>query len=210
MIQSKWFEKYDAQIKEERQKGHVSRMRSLIIIAIIVIAIIVLQFIYNTENAPMASLIIGGMGVFAMLFMFLVSGKGKKKDVTKYVREDLEELLRTPEEAAQFDEEMFAAPLFQMATDRSGSTLSFTEHYIYSTMLLFGVKTYCLGRLSDCAAINFASAKDSGSLLPGIVYFVDVLDVTGKCVFSVTLHGRKTMTEFEEAMTRFCPGINLK
>ena len=76
---------------------------------------------------------------FIMLFMFLVSAKGKNKDVTKYIRQDLEKLLRTPEEAAQFDEEMFAEPLFRMVTDRNGSTLSFTEHYIYSEMFLFGV-----------------------------------------------------------------------
>lgn len=210
MVQSKWFESYDAKIKEERKKGHASRMRSLIGIAVIVIVIIILQFIYNPANAPMASAIIGGIGIFTMLFMFLVSGKGKNKDVTKYVRADLEKLLHTPEEAAQFDEEMFAEPLFQMVTDRNGSTLSFTEHYVYSTMLLFGVKTHSIGRLSDFASTNFAAAKDNTSLLPGRVYYVDVLNATGECVYTASLHGKKVMEEFESAMTRFCPGIDLK
>lgn len=147
---------------------------------------------------------------FIMLFMFLVSAKGKNKDVTKYIRQDLEKLLRTPEEAAQFDEEMFAEPLFRMVTDRNGSTLSFTEHYIYSEMFLFGVKTYSIGRLSDFASTNFATAKDNSSMLPGRVYYVDVLNATGERVYSTSLHGKKTMEEFENAMTRFCPGIQLK
>ena len=139
-----------------------------------------------------------------------VSAKGKNKDVTKYIRQDLEKLLRTPEEAAQFDEEMFAEPLFRMVTDRNGSTLSFTEHYIYSEMFLFGVKTYSIGRLSDFASTNFATAKDNSSMLPGRVYYVDVLNATGERVYSTSLHGKKTMEEFENAMTRFCPGIQLK
>ena len=87
-----------------------------------------------------------------------------------------------PEEAVQFDEEMF----------------------------LFGVKTYFIGRLSDFASTDFATARDNSSMLPGRVYYVDVLNATGERVYSTSLHGKKTMEEFENAMTRFCPGIQLK
>lgn len=216
MEQSIWLQKHSEQVNELLKKDGGNKKKGFLIAAAIFAVLAIIVFINNSSdmrNALISCGIILGMMVFVLLIMLLATAKRSKMDPTKDLRQNLSQLLTTPEAVQEFDLEMSAAPLLDFDCGGSNSDhLIITEHYVGVRFTkIVGFPDYRFARRADIAATNFAVTKDESKVMGlGKLYMVDLLNKNGQVVLGCSIHGKDLMDRFEAALQQFCPGIQLK
>ncbi|BBF42452.1 hypothetical protein lbkm_1134 [Lachnospiraceae bacterium KM106-2] len=211
MIQSRWLEReineYELMQEEARRKTPKTLLGLVIFFCILLAAI----FCYGQKNPDYntaASMgIVGGMGAFILLICLLSLALHKKKKGLPELEQMLQELLTTPETIDEFDNDMLSEPLLRLSGTPS---ISFREHYLVEIWGRPGQKLYSFTRLDEIQSTRVAVSRDNTSVTKmGKIYDMDILDRSGHRLTGFAIRGKKNMAEFEEALVRFCPGIQL-
>ena len=210
-MKSQWFEREVAQVEEFRKEQRKKTPRSMAIMAGFFIILAGVAFFYGQShpdyNTVASCGILLGMGAFVLLIALLAAAVGRKKVGLPKLEKELDELLTTPELIEEFDYEMMNTPLHTLSGD---SSIFFTEHYLVNIWGHLGTKEYTFIRLDKVAMTKLCAMRDSTSVTGlGKVYYVDLCDSNKKKIGGVTIQKRANMQEFDEALLRYCPGIQL-
>lgn len=208
---SRWLQQELDSLEEFTKKKGKSTPIAMIGIGIVFLLCMVAAIIYGQNNPDYEAggicAFLGGMGVFLILMALLTLSKSKKNVGLPKLEKQLAELLTTPELVEEFDNEMLNAPLHRMSGEPG---ISFTEHYLVDVFGNLGVKTYSFTRLEKIAMTKVSAMRDPSSIgRLSKIYDVDLCDANGKKLTGVTIHKRANMEEFDDALMRYCPGIQL-
>lgn len=211
MKKSEWLQNYENLTKELQNKSKSGKKVLLILLPILFLGMG--AAVMASNNSPEVDLTpyLIGMGVifvFIFLMALLLSLKTVKQDAAKGERENLAALLLTDEEVTEFDRQMAAAPLCDIQTDSTHHVL-FTTDYIVSSFQINGMPHYRFTRCRDVAKNDYGAMHSNERVL-GRMFLMDLLDAQGKKILGLTVEGTKRMSELEEALKRYCPGIQLK
>lgn len=209
---SKWLEQQIQKVDEKRVKYNSEKPKRLVVTAVIFLIFLLAAFIYGTMNpsydVKTVCGIILSMGIVCELIVFASSKGVNNKPKLPTLQKSLNALLTTPEQTEEFDNEMLAAPLFEMMTYGKTNPLLFTEHYIVSGWESAGEPDYMVFRISDIAGIKYCSSRDQSSASPlARLYDIDICGADGRKIGGLTIHGKKSMQEFQDALARFCPNL---
>ena len=154
--QSAWFRQYESEVNAGRQKGS-SNKKVLVIIPVLLIGAMIAMMINNgamdTQQGKNGVFALAGIGIVLLVMILILTGKYKKKDAAAITRKDLEALFVTPDEAAKFDAQINAAPVFQVMNNNI-SMLFVTPDYLGTRFLYLGDKTYRFIRLKDISVLH--------------------------------------------------------
>lgn len=213
MRKSNWLERYENEVKEKQENSKSSKKAVLTVIPVMFLIILALAMVNGgNSEVDITPYLIGLAVIFILIFVMAaaLSKRSVTKDAAKGARENLEELLVTPEQVDEFDMEMSAAPLCKFEIDAETHVL-FTEHYMASRFNNMGLPDYRFARLRDIAKNNFAVSRDDSKVHGmGKLYLVDLLDTNGKKLIGFSIPGKNKMAEFAQLLTKYCPGIQLK
>lgn len=213
MKKSNWLERYEKEVKEMQEKSKSSKKAGLIVIPIMFLIILVLAMVNGGNSEVDITPYLIGLAVIVIFIFVMAAALSKRsvtKDAAKGARENLEELLVTPEQVDEFDMEMSAAPLCKFEVE-NGTDILFTEHYMVSRFNNMGLPDYRFARLSDIVKNDFAVSRDESKVHGmGKLYAIDLLDSNGRKLIGTCVPGKKKMAEFEQLLTKYCPGIQLK
>lgn len=210
-----WMEQQIKKVDELREKHKSQASKRYILTGVIFgvfLAIAVGYGLTHPGYALGASCgIIIGLGVFCEFMMFVNSRKVAKKEKLPRAQKCLKQLLMTPEQTQEFDNEMMSAPIFELKGDALGSQIFITEHYIGDAMTYLGEPDFTFARLSEIRMVKWAGRRDSHAVSPmEKVYYIDLCSADGKKLMGLTLNKRKVFQEFQEVLEKYCPGVNMK
>lgn len=211
MKKSKWLQNYENQTKELQSKSKFGKKVLLILLPILFLGMgAAVMASNNSPEVDMTPYLIGMGVIFVFIFLMalLLSLKSVKQDAAKGERENLTALLTTDEEVEEFDRQMAETPLCDIQTDSTHHVL-FTQDYIVSSFQINGMPHYRFARLRDVARNDYGAMRSDERVL-GRMFLIDLLDAQGKKLLGLTVEGTKRMSELEEALKRYCPGIQLK
>lgn len=213
MKKSNWLERYENEVKGMQEKSKSSKKAGLIVIPIMFLLILILAMVNGgNSEVDITPYLIGVAVIFILIFVMAaaLSKRSVTKDAAKGARKNLEELLITPEQVDEFDMEMSAAPLCKFEVE-NGTYILFTEHYMVSSFNNMGLPDYRFARLRDIAKNDFTVSHDERKVHGmGKLYAIDLLDSNGRKLIGMCVPGKKKMAEFEQLLTKYCPGIQLK
>lgn len=213
MMNSAWLERHLEEVKK-LQSGDIGNKKKAIIIAVVFIVMVVFILAVGAsdpnpahDTKPVAALVaVAGVIVFLIVFF-----AGNNKNITKALQENLEQLLTTPEQVAQFDYEMSCKPVFDFDDGSKNSHIIFTEHYIGVCFLNRNIPDYRFARCSDIQEMRFSVSRDQSKVYGlGKLYDIDLIGADGKKSLGAVVHGKDRMQQFEEALQQYCPGIRLQ
>lgn len=196
-MNSSWYNAHLENVRNLQKKDTGSKKKAMVIFAIILLiavaAIAITGIINDDPNTITSAFIIALPGFMVILLVLLISNKKSGKDVTKALRQNLESLLTTPEQVAQFDYEMSATYLCDFEVDTAPSThVIFTEHYIgIAGHDFYNLPSYHFARRSDICEMKFALTKNENKPHGlGVGYFVDLIGSDGKKCLGTTVLGK--------------------
>lgn len=213
MNKSTWLENYEKEVTAIQKKKSSNKI-VIPIVLLIFAGVIIFSTVKNggASGVDVTPYLYGTIGIVVVVILFavLLATKSAKKDLAKGVRENLDRLLTTPEEVAEFDFEVNVTPNCELQLDTT-DYIYFTRHYLMYKFNNMSNTDYRFARLSEIAQTNFATARNNKKVHGmGIMYYVDLLDANGEKLMGLDVAGKKKMEEFEEMLTKFCPGIQLK
>ncbi|MCR5440779.1 MAG: hypothetical protein K6E66_01590 [Lachnospiraceae bacterium] len=199
--QSAWFSQYEKEVNGKRNASNGNK-KILVIIPVLLIGAMIFMMIRNgalaDEQAKGGLYALIGIAVFIVLLVLILTGKGKKIDAAAVTRKDLDELLKTPEDAKEFDAQMGAAPAFKVENSK--------DEYIFATKDYFGSRFTYLGDLT----YRFIKISDV-TLLHAILYKKGSCDVefrngNGDVLLTWVADDKSKVDELKAAM----PSINVE
>ena len=212
-MNSIWLKQHTEKVTNLLQKDAKSKQKAAKIVAIIFIALIGVVFVVGAQNpdydASSSAAILAAMALLPIMCVLVASKKGPKRDMTKGLRENLATLLTTPEQVAEFDDEMTREPLcdFDGGSTQYGHVF-FTEHYVGITCSNFNFPDYRFARRGDIWKMQYVTMDDETTAFGrGKLYLLDLISPDGKKVLGISIHGEKRMEQFEEILKQYCPGI---
>lgn len=138
--QSEWFKQYENEVGGKKNASD-GKKGILVIVPILVIGGMIAMMIKNgaleSEQTKGGVYLLAGICVFLVLMILILTGKSKKRDAAAITRKDLNTLLKTPQDAAEFDAQMKAAPVFKVENKK--------DEYIFATKDYIGTKFTYLG-----------------------------------------------------------------
>ncbi|MBO4883523.1 MAG: hypothetical protein J5570_08485 [Lachnospiraceae bacterium] len=154
--QSAWFSQYEKEVNGKRNASNGNK-KILVIIPVLLIGAFIAIMIKNgalaDEQARGGLFALIGIAVFIVLLVLVLIGKGKKIDAAAVTRKDLDELLKTPEDAKEFDAQIAAEPLFKVANSKDNYIFA-TKDYIGNRFTYLGDLTYRFIRISDVTLLH--------------------------------------------------------
>ena len=199
--QSAWFSQYEKEVNAKRNASNGNK-KILVIIPVLLIGAMIFMMIRNgalaDEQAKGGLYALIGIAVFIVLLVLILTGKGKKIDAAAVTRKDLDDLLKTPEDAKEFDAQMGAAPAFKVENSK--------DEYIFATKDYFGSRFTYLGDLT----YRFIRISDV-TLLHAILYKkgscdVEFRDGNGDVLLTWVADDKSKVDELKAAM----PSINVE
>lgn len=199
--QSAWFSQYEKEVTAKRNTSNGNK-KILVIIPVLLIGAMIFMMIRNgalaDEQAKGGLYALIGIAVFIVLLVLILTGKGKKIDAAAVTRKDLDDLLKTPEDAKEFDAQMGAAPAFKVENSK--------DEYIFATKDYFGSRFTYLGDLT----YRFIKISDV-TLLHAILYKKGSCDVefrngNGDVLLTWVADDKSKVDELKAAM----PSINVE
>ena len=199
--QSSWFSQYEKEVNGKRNASNGNK-KILVIIPVLLIGAMIFMMIRNgalaDEQAKGGLYALIGIAVFIVLLVLILTGKGKKIDAAAVTRKDLDDLLKTPEDAKEFDAQMGAAPAFKVENSKN--------EYIFATKDYFGSRFTYLGDLT----YRFIKISDV-TLLHAILYKKGSCDVefrngNGDVLLTWVADDKSKVDELKAAM----PSINVE
>ena len=135
--ESTWLKNYEHEVNGKRQASNSKKKVILIIVPLMMLLCLGLAAMNRNTPAAQNAAAQGQNAVmyivptFAvlMVFILIMLAVGKKKDVTKFTRENVKSLLRTDEEVDAFDQQMSETPIREVKIN-STSTVFLTPDYV--------------------------------------------------------------------------------
>ena len=154
--QSAWFSQYEKEVNAKRNTSNGNK-KILVIIPVLLIGAMIFMMIRNgalaDEQAKGGLYALIGIAVFIVLLVLILTGKGKKIDAAAVTRKDLDDLLKTPEDAKEFDAQMGAAPAFKVENSKDEYIFA-TKDYFGSRFTYLGDLTYRFIKISDVTLLH--------------------------------------------------------
>ena len=154
--QSAWFRQYEGEVSGKKNASN-SKKGILVIIPILLFGGMIAMMIKNgaleSEQTKGGVYLLGGICIFLVLMILILTGKSKKADAAGITRKDLDKLLKSSQDAAEFDAQMNAAPVFQVMNNKDEFIFA-TKDYIGTKFNYLGNVTYRFIRLSSIAVLH--------------------------------------------------------
>ncbi|MBR1599717.1 MAG: hypothetical protein IJ661_12515 [Lachnospiraceae bacterium] len=206
---SVWLKRYEQEVNEKRNESAGSKK---IIFVILPVMFVALLFMLMSNGDPSGAesraaifpLVIGF--VILMLFVALLTGKGKKTDVAKRTRDNLDALLLTPEEVHSFDAQMSEAPVFEIVNDMGDSVFA-TIDFLGKRFKVNGNVTYTFIRFSEVKSLHYAKTRGTGIKT---AYFIDWRDDMGKVLMNGEIDSGSRLEQLTEAVRKVKPDVTIK
>ena len=200
--QSVWLKEYRKRVYAAREKSGSKKFIMPLMLLIMAGGLeAFLVFGKDGLNDPDLQGPVKGIAIVAgvmLLLVILLIALGKKQDVAKGTTDNLNQLLRTPEEVKEFDAQMGAAPAFKVENSK--------DEYIFATKDYFGSRFTYLGDLT----YRFIKISDV-TLLHAILYKKGSCDVefrngNGDVLLTWVADDKSKVDELKAAM----PSINVE
>ncbi|MCR5251469.1 MAG: hypothetical protein K6E50_12770 [Lachnospiraceae bacterium] len=141
--QSAWFRKYEGEVNGAKKASNGNK-GLLVIIPILLIGGAIFMMVRNgaleSEQTKGAVYMLAGIGIVLVLMILILTGRSKKTDAAGITRKDLDSLLKNPQDAAAFDAQMSAEPVFRVENTK--------DQYIFATKDFLGTKFNHLGNVT--------------------------------------------------------------
>lgn len=148
---SAWFRQYEKEVNGKKNDSD-GKKKILLIIPILLIGGMIAMMVKN--GAPKGGItFLAGIGIFLLALILFLTSKKKKADPAEITRKDLDALLHSPEDAGEFDAQMNAAPIFQVANKKDEYIFA-TKDYIGTKFNYLGDTTYRLIRIRDIFVLH--------------------------------------------------------
>lgn len=209
---SQWLQEEMSKIEDERkQKVPLSRriITIVLLFAAVEAALFLLDQFMVDFNIIWLCVFIGFIGIVVAAANFFQSKSLLQKPKLTFAAQCLEKLDFSPEELAQFDEEMLSEPLvFIQNGRRFDSSIAITEHYMRAAFLYRKEIDYGVFRLSDIAMTCNVTSKNPVILKPaGRIFDVVLFDNNGERVGGVSMEKEQDFAEFNAALEKYAPNI---
>lgn len=162
--QSAWFRQYEASVNSKKQASD-SKKWILIIIPLLLIGcgigIMIKNGALDNEQSKNGVYALAGIGGFLLLMIIILLAKSKKKDAAAITREDLDELLQTPQDAAAFDAQMQENAKL-LVVNKKDEYFFATRDYLATKFNFLGNLTYRFIRSADVEVLHIVT-RDKGS-----------------------------------------------
>lgn len=207
---SEWLQQEMKKTEESRMKKTGNLGKRLIITVILTVILDVAAYFLSSGIPDYSPVYLCGfitaIGFLVILVFALNNKSAHKREVLPRTRKNLEQLQLTAEQLAEFDKEMLGSPLCNIGSDSEGEFIRFTEHYLVTSFFSAGELEYSFTCLAHIASVKSAKTKDRSF---EVAYFVDLCGADGKKINGLTVHGRKQMEVFQEALRKYCPNVQM-
>lgn len=204
---SVWLKEYLKRTSGAKKKSNGNKKIILIIIPIVLAALIGFMIYNGGLNDPQTMHTIKILGVIAaVIFVFAVImiALGNKKNVTARTEDCLNELIKTADEAKDFDKQMAVKPIFKVEIDELNYTAA-TRDYLYNRFSDMGNETYTFIRLKDIASLHYSPAKSKDILKKE--FYVDWRDSSGKVLMNGRVTSPAKLVSLQEGVQPLVPDI---
>ena len=154
--QSAWFSQYEKEVSGARNSSNGNK-KILLIVPILVIGFMIFMMIRNgaleNEQSRGGIFALIGIAAFILILVLVLTAKGKKIDAAAITRKDLDALLKTPRDAAEFDSQMNADPIVKI-TNQGDDCIFATKDYFGTKFKYLGDLTYRFIRISDVSVLH--------------------------------------------------------
>ena len=120
--QSAWFRQYEAYVNGGKKTSDGKKVILLIVPLLVIgglIAMMIKNGALNNDQSKNGVYVLAGIGAFLFIMMLILISKTKKSNAAEITAKDLNELLKSPQDVADFDAQMQAAPLAAPAVRHS-------------------------------------------------------------------------------------------
>lgn len=197
MRESTWLKKYEEEVSGKRNKSMESKKIIFIIIPVMMLVFMGLAMMNGgSADVEATNAMMPMIAVFAaiMVFVLIMVSIGKKKDVTKTTRDNVNALLRNDTEVEAFDQQMSQAPLREVKINDT-SKVFMTQDYVGTSSIAMGDLTYFFVRREDIAYYRSSKTKSTTANPLKAAYFYDICDMNKK---KMTGGLADTREQFEE------------
>lgn len=204
---SAWLKEYLKRTSGAKKKSNGNKKIILIIIPIMLAAVIGFMIYNGGLNDPQALNTIKILGIIAaviFVFAIILIALGNKKNVTSRTEDCLNELIKTAEEAKDFDKQMAVNPVFKVEIDQLNYTAA-TRDYLYNRFSDMGNETYTFIRLKDIASLHYSPAKSKDILKKE--FYVDWRDSSGKVLMNGRVTSPAKLVSLQEGVQPLVPDI---
>ena len=154
--QSAWFRQYEGEVNGKKNASN-SKKGILVIIPILLFGGMIAMMIKNgaleSEQTKGGVYLLGGICIFLVLMILILTSKSKKVEAAGITRKDLDKLFNSSQDAAEFDAQMNAAPVFQVMNNKDEFIFA-TKDYIGTKFNYLGNVTYRFIRISSIAVLH--------------------------------------------------------
>ena len=187
---SVWLREYRKRVYAAREKSGSKKIIMPIMLLIMAGGLeAFLIFGKDGLNDPQLQGPIKGIGIVAgvmLLLVILLIALGKKQDVAQATTDNLNQLLRTPEEVKEFDTQMQEPPAFIVENGKNYCFFA-TKDYLVKKSSDLGNETYVFARIADIASLHYKIIKENGFEKDCIV---DIRDRNGLVLMNGHLEGK--------------------
>ena len=197
MRESTWLKKYEEEVSGKRNKSMQSKKIIFIIIPVMMLVFMGLAMMNGgSADVEATNAMMPMIAVFAaiMVFVLIMVSIGKKKDVTKTTRDNVNALLRNDMEVDAFDQQMSQAPLKEIKINDTCKVFM-TQDYVGTSSIAMGDLTYFFVRREDIAYYRSSKTKSTTANPLKAAYFYDICDMNKK---KMTGGLADTREQFEE------------
>ena len=204
---SKWLKNYSEKVNKTRQKSNGNKWIIPVVFVIMIGGFIGIMIANGGLTDPQkfnAIKIMGGIGGFMLILSIILIATGKKKVASSRTSDNLNELIRSAEEAAAFDEQMAQSPLF--SAEIPTGNLFATKDYLGKKFSHMGDETYEFVRIKDIASLHYTAYKE------GVIaksYIIDLRDSAGKVMMNASIENRAKLDSFIENLKTVLPGLEI-
>ena len=154
--QSAWFRQYEAYVNGGKKASDGKKVILLIVPLLVIgglIAMMIKNGALNNDQTKNGVYVLAGIGAFLFIMMLILISKTKKSNAAEITAKDLNELLKSPQDAADFDAQMQAAPLFQVVNSNDECIFG-TRDYIGTRFKFRGNLTFRFMRIRDIEVLH--------------------------------------------------------
>jgi hypothetical protein len=200
---SQWLKSYSERVDKAKGKSNGNKWLIPVIFTIMMGGFVAIMIANGGLDDPQKQGTIKVMGCiagFMLLLSILLIAKGKKKVASARTAENLNELLRSPEEVAAFDRQMAAAPRFVVENSSNDSFFA-TDDYLGRRFSAMGNETFEFIRLRDIASLHYQKYRKD--------YNFDIRDAGGKVLMNGILADFGRLEGLKAVLTDIHSGIQL-
>ena len=209
MKESVWLQKYEKEVKTKRDKSNQSKKVIFIIIPVMLLLCVVAAMAnggMNDSQSRNGILCMVGVFVFIMIFVIIMTSKGKKIDATKKTRENVLSLLKTDKDVDYFDQQMNASPVMEVKV-YTETTVFLTIDYVGMRFLINGDLQYRFARRNDVAALDYCKTASAGANPMRASYFFDIKNVRNEIMLQGTAETGEKLGKLEEMLRVVQPNL---